>query len=125
MRGVTMKLSDAAMNQRRDMAKDQTKTDGPRSLERIVRLNRGKLTKRNKMIRCACCGTSQRYRIVTDNYCGFEVQVKRWWCPFWVQCHGEHGPANTWPSVEKAEEFAKRHALGKEHRFGRQVVKYL
>ena len=27
-----------------------------------------------------------KYRIVSDNFQGFEVQIKRWWFPFWFQC---------------------------------------
>lgn len=46
-----------------------------------------------------------RYRIVTDAYCGYEVQIKRWWFPFcWLQC----GACNTHVSVDKAREYAKR-----------------
>lgn len=24
-----------------------------------------------------------KYRVVADNYCGFECQKKSWWWPFW------------------------------------------
>lgn len=44
------------------------------------------------------------YRIVTDNYSGYEVQEWRWWWPFWVQC----GRVNTHPTVERAEMYANR-----------------
>lgn len=54
-----------------------------------------------------------KYRIVRDAYCGFEVQIWRWWLPFWLQA----GFINTFPSVERAEEFARAHAS--------PVVKYL
>jgi hypothetical protein len=54
-----------------------------------------------------------RYRIVTDDYAGYEVQVWRCWWPFWWQA----GFANTFLTVEDAEAFAIRHAKG--------VVKYL
>jgi hypothetical protein len=27
-----------------------------------------------------------QYRVVRDNYAGFEVQCRRWWWPFWCQC---------------------------------------
>lgn len=50
-----------------------------------------------------------RYRIVTDSYLGFEVQIKRWWFPFWVQCGGFTG-CNTHMSIEAAEAYARRHA---------------
>ena len=42
-----------------------------------------------------------QYRIVKDSYCGYEVQYRRWWFPFWVQ----HGFTNTHISVEKAREY--------------------
>lgn len=48
------------------------------------------------------------YRIVTDKYAGFEVQVWRWWWPFWVQA----GFTNTHCSVEQAERWAISHASG-------------
>ena len=53
------------------------------------------------------------YRIVTDAYAGFEVQVWRWWWPFWV----EAGGCNTHSSIERAEKWADEHACG--------CVKYL
>lgn len=46
------------------------------------------------------------YRIVRDRYAGFEVQKRCWWWPFWVQV----GFSNTFISVERAEEFARRDA---------------
>ena len=46
------------------------------------------------------------YRIVTDQYCGFEVQIRRWWWPFWTQV----GLANTHTSIERAEAFARGHS---------------
>jgi hypothetical protein len=48
-----------------------------------------------------------KYRIVKDNYCGYEVQVWRWWFPVWTAT-GVHGHfTNTFVSIEEAEEFAK------------------
>lgn len=46
------------------------------------------------------------YRIVRDNYCGFEVQIRRWWWPFWCQADF----SNTHSSIEAAEQWAKVHA---------------
>lgn len=46
---------------------------------------------------------SNRYRIVRDNYAGYEVQVWRWWFPFWVQ-----PTINTHSTVEGAEQWAKQ-----------------
>ncbi len=45
-----------------------------------------------------------QYRIVTDMYCGYEVQVRYWWFPFWRQLAN----CNSHSSVEKAEDWAKR-----------------
>jgi hypothetical protein len=53
------------------------------------------------------------YRIVHDSYAGYEVQWRYSWMPFWVQAD----TSNTFQSVERAEEFAKKHAGG--------VVKFL
>ena len=47
---------------------------------------------------------TKKYRIVTDNYCGYEVQIWRWWFPFWVQVW-ESGHINTHRSIEEAKEF--------------------
>lgn len=44
-----------------------------------------------------------RYRIVRDNYCGFECQKWRLWFPFWL----EMGYANTHPSIDKAISYIK------------------
>lgn len=49
-----------------------------------------------------------RYRIVRDIYCGYEVQIWRWWFPFWVMADS----CNTFSSIEKAEEFARIHSQG-------------
>jgi hypothetical protein len=60
------------------------------------------------------------WRIVTDKYCGYEVQVRRWWWPFWI-CHGF---ANTHTNIEAAERYALKSA--KQHRLHRQnIVKEL
>jgi len=39
-----------------------------------------------------------RYRIVADSYCGYEVQVRYWWFPIWIQDR-----INTHSSIEKAK----------------------
>lgn len=52
------------------------------------------------------------YRIVEDNYAGFEVQIRRWWFPMWRQVG-----VNTHSTLERAEASAKGHARG--------AVKYL
>lgn len=48
------------------------------------------------------------YRIVTDAYAGYEVQVRRWWFPLWMQVNF----TNTHRTPEEAEEYAKRYARG-------------
>lgn len=50
-----------------------------------------------------------KYRIVTDNYAGYEVQVKRWWFPFWVQCTMGGSNCNTHVSIEAAKRYIKSH----------------
>jgi hypothetical protein len=45
-----------------------------------------------------------RYRIVTDRYSGYEVQSRRWWFPFWIQCDG----TNTHLTIDRAKEFIER-----------------
>lgn len=57
---------------------------------------------------------STHYRIARDRFAGFEVQVWRWWWPFWIQPR-----LNTHYSIEKAEQWARHHAEG----YG--VAKYL
>lgn len=44
-----------------------------------------------------------KFRIVSDAYNGYEVQVRRWWFPFWIQC----ACTNTHPSLEIAKEYIK------------------
>lgn len=47
-----------------------------------------------------------KYRIVRDNYAGYEVQKKVWYWPFWFQVNrrGSTG-ANTHSTIEQAKEF--------------------
>lgn len=48
-----------------------------------------------------------KYRVVRDNYAGYEAQVKFWWFPIcWFQIQG----TNTSWSVERAEGICHRHA---------------
>lgn len=56
------------------------------------------------------------YRVVSDRFCGFEVQCRRWWFPLWLQC----GVTNTHRSLEEAEKYAEKHARGQG-----LLVKYL
>lgn len=46
-----------------------------------------------------------KYRIVTDNYNGYEAQVKHWWFPFiWFQMF-KCGWANSFATAEDAVSF--------------------
>jgi hypothetical protein len=45
----------------------------------------------------------KRYRIVTDRYLGYQVQVKHWWWPLWYM------PAiNTHMTIEEAKQLVDR-----------------
>ena len=47
-----------------------------------------------------------KHRIISDDYSGYEVQVKRFIFPFWVQCW-DYGPSNTFSSCEDAKNWVK------------------
>lgn len=59
-----------------------------------------------------------KYRIVTDKYSGYEVQVKVWWFPFYFMVG-----YNTHSSVENAEAFVIQDRIKRS--FKRKVVKYI
>ena len=45
-----------------------------------------------------------KYRVVTDNYAGYESQIKYWWFPFiWVQVGG----VNTHRKLEQAIKYVE------------------
>lgn len=49
-----------------------------------------------------------KYRIVSDEYLGYEAQVRFWWFPFfWFQMHERGFIVNSFPSIEEAESFIK------------------
>jgi hypothetical protein len=50
--------------------------------------------------------TTAYYRIVRDNYAGYEVQIWRWWWPFWQQVS-----INTHRDMVSAEQYARGHAM--------------
>ena len=61
-----------------------------------------------------------KYRIVTDAYCGFEVQRAHYLLPFiWIQLNG----INTSPSIEEAKKLieADKFMLGKRSHVGEVV----
>lgn len=47
----------------------------------------------------------KRYRIVRDNYAGYECQIWRLWWPFWMQM----GYTNTHSKIEYARLYIKEH----------------
>ena len=48
----------------------------------------------------------KQYRIVKDNYLGFEVQKRVWYFPFWRQIRDDKGSfINTSYSIEEAEQL--------------------
>lgn len=55
-----------------------------------------------------------KLRIVNDNYSGYEVQIWRWYWPFWMM---PGYSINTFRSVSQAEEYANK--------IKNPVVKYL
>lgn len=42
----------------------------------------------------------KKYRVVRDNYSGYEVQTWRAWFPFWIE-----GKVNTHISLEQAKKY--------------------
>jgi len=63
-----------------------------------------------------------KYKIVTDKFNGFEVQIRFWWFPiFWFQCKW----TNTHCSVEQAEHYALKHANGTLNIKSDRDVEYL
>ncbi len=50
-----------------------------------------------------------KYRIVTDEFNGYEAQVKRWWWPFWwVELNG----VNTSSSIQRAYKYVEEDRKG-------------
>jgi len=48
---------------------------------------------------------STKYRIVCDEYNGYEAQFRYWWMPFYVQCF----VTNTATSIEKSKAIIEKH----------------
>jgi hypothetical protein len=44
----------------------------------------------------------KKWRIVRDNYAGYEVQCRRLWFPFWIQVR-----VNTHRTLEGAKDFLR------------------
>ena len=64
---------------------------------------------------------TNEYRVVTDRYNGFEVQIRRWWLPIWFQCWRPGYITNTFCTLEEAETFALEHAAGTTKKVGDTV----
>lgn len=58
-----------------------------------------------------------KYRIITDYWLGFTVQIKRWWLPFWYQTD----VCNTHSSLKEAEKYIARH---RQYGSGKVVKEY-
>lgn len=56
-----------------------------------------------------------KYRIVTDGFNGYEVQVKKWYWPFWVQ----HGWVNTHSTLSGAERYVRQVVRRKVYKIGK------
>ena len=67
--------------------------------------------------------TKNKFRIITDNYRGYEVQIKRWWFPFWVECWRD-GMVNSFSSVDDAKKWIKV-GRPKIYKRKRKVVEYI
>jgi hypothetical protein len=66
---------------------------------------------------------AKRYRIITDAYCGFELQSKSSWWPFWTMCSSPNSQfCNTFRTIEAAEAWA--HVLASKFKINK-VVKEL
>lgn len=66
----------------------------------------------------------RKYRIVTDNYCGFEAQIKLRILPIWREIYY----VNSSSSIEQARKLIEYHKQGLS-KYGKQrpggVVEYL
>jgi hypothetical protein len=54
----------------------------------------------------------RRYRIVKDNYLGYEVQSRMWLLPFWFECNSGTYTTNTHSSIEEAKKFIQNRVNG-------------
>ena len=53
-----------------------------------------------------------KYRIVADEWAGYEIQKKRWWYPFWRQIGYGGLCTNTFSTYDIALEVLKKHKEG-------------
>lgn len=60
-----------------------------------------------------------KYRIITDNFLGYQVDIKYWWLPlFWIECHDSFSICNTHRTIEDAMKFIEK------HKYSRRKVVY-
>ena len=52
-----------------------------------------------------------KYRIITDQYNGFECQKKLWWCPFWFQMNH----SNTHATLDGAKKYIENDGVVLEY----------
>jgi hypothetical protein len=50
----------------------------------------------------------KKYRIVTDNYLGYEIQLKYFLLPFWFQISVQEKGVNTFFSIAKAQMYIEK-----------------
>ena len=62
---------------------------------------------------------TNKYRVVTDRYAGYEVQIKYWWFPIWMELG-----INTHHNIEDALELVEHHKY-KKHIVVPDVDEYL
>jgi hypothetical protein len=54
-----------------------------------------------------------RWRVVSDNCLGFEVQHRWWWFPIWLQTSGKFPGINSHGALDEALRFIKDRQAGK------------
>lgn len=55
------------------------------------------------------------YRVVEDDFAGYEVQIKRWWFPFWMQIGSNFSSfINTNITIEEAKKLIEWHKNGRK-----------
>lgn len=47
----------------------------------------------------------KKYRVIRDNFSGYEAQVRYWFFPFWLECFG----TNTTSSLEGSKKVIENH----------------
>lgn len=62
-----------------------------------------------------------KYKIIRDDFLGYEVRVRRWYWPFWTQPGNCGTSVNTFHTVERARAFALAVGRGEVERGSRVV----